>query len=187
VVRPMAAMAATAGLVSGLLAAPAPAAPGRAEVAVGACAGGTGTGDAGAVGIGQRFVLEVAPACGFDAGAAVTVTVNGVRVPGRTAGAGGSVLLDIAVASATRLSLGALVPVPAMCGVNMVAARGPSSPAPGGVAVENVTFTLDCPAGEPAAPAPAPTASGGPAAVAAMLVVMVAGALAVVVARRRAR
>lgn len=137
------AMAVLVALVSGLLLLVAPAATAQTGYPPGPCTAVTGTQDVGSVNIGQRFVLQVAPTCLFTPGTPVTVTVNGVDIPGKVAEPGGFVLVDITVLSATQLSVNPIVP--AICGVNTVVARGASSTAQGGTSTQTATFTLNCP------------------------------------------
>jgi hypothetical protein len=148
-------LAALVGLVS-FLALLAPAASAQTGYPPGPCTATTGTLDVGVVTVGQHFVVQVAPTCVFTVGASVTVTVNGVNIPGKVANANGFVLVDITVVSATQLSVDDPVITPAVCGVNTVKASGPSSTAQGGAATQTATFTLNCPA---AAAAAAPSAS----------------------------
>jgi hypothetical protein len=112
---------------------------------IGPCAVLAGTQNVGTVSIGQRFVIQLAPQCVFTAGAAVTVTVNGVNIPGKVANASGFVLVDITVLSATQLSVSDPTITPAVCGVNTVTARGPSTVANGQIVTQTATFTLNCP------------------------------------------
>ncbi len=139
-------MAALLGLiaVSALLVAP----PVSAQTGYppGLCTTISGTQSVGNVTIGQRFVLQVAPTCLFTPGAAITVSVNGVDIPGKTAEPGGFVLVDITVLSATQLSIDDPVLTPAICGTNTVTARGPSPTAQGGISTQTATFVLTCPA-----------------------------------------
>jgi hypothetical protein len=99
----------------------------------------------GTVNIGQRFVLQMAPTCLFTPGQAVSVTVNGVTIPGKVANAGGVVLVGITVVSASQLSVDDPTITPAVCGTNNVTAVGPSAAAQGGTAAQAATFTLLCP------------------------------------------
>ena len=188
------AITALVAMVSGLLVLLAPAAPAQ-TYPPGPCTLITGTQRVEpAVNIGQRFVLQLAPTCLFTPGAAVTVTVNGVNIPGKTAEASGVVLVDVTVVSATQLSIDAPVLTPAICGVNTVTARGPST-AQGGTSTQTANFTLSCPGaatpvatGTPAAPARGRlslTGANTPQYVAIALALVVAGSTFVVVARRR--
>lgn len=167
----------------------------------GPCTTVVGTQDVGSVTVGQHFTLQLAPVCVFTVGASVTVTVNGVTIPGKLANANGFVLVDITVVSATELSVDDPTTAPAICGVNTVTASGPSSTAQGGVSSQAANFTLTCPAttatttgtnGVPAATAATPiqarlslTGANIARTVAVALALMVAGAFAVVTARRR--
>ena len=177
---------AVAGALVFLVAPPAPAQTGYPP---GLCTAVVGTQDVGTVAIGQRFVLQVAPTCLFTPGATITVAVNGVDIPGKTAEANGVVLVDITVISATELSIDDPVSTPAICGTNTVTAKGASSTAQGGISAQTATFTLTCPPGGTTV-----TTSGGLlsrtggeslriATAAAALVA--AGAMLVVVTRRR--
>jgi hypothetical protein len=189
--RHMRVVAVLAGLLGAVLATVVtPAAHAQTGYPPGPCTTITGTQNVGSVNIGQRFVLQVAPTCLFTPGTPVTVTVNGVDIPGKTAEAGGFVLVEITVLSATELSINPIVP--AICGTNTVVARGASTTAQGGVSTQTATFTLNCPAGT------SPTVTGGTGQgllsrtgseaaryVAVALALMVAGAMALVVTRRR--
>lgn len=84
------ALAGLAALVSGVVVMLAPAAHAQTGYPPGVCTAITGTSDVGAVTVGQRFVLQLAPTCLFTPGAAITVTVNGVNIPGKVAEPGGS-------------------------------------------------------------------------------------------------
>ncbi len=181
------------GLVSGLLVLLAPAAPAQTGYPPGLCTATVGTQDVGTVEIGQRFVLQLAPTCTFTSGQPVTVTVNGVNIPGKVANASGFVLVDITVVSATQLSIDDPVLTPAICGVNTVTATGPSSTAQGGTSTQTARFTLNCPAVPVATATPASPVRGllsltgaNSARWAAMALALVAaGSLAVVTTRRR--
>ena len=186
------AMAALLALLSGVLLLVAPAASAQTGYPPGPCTTVTGSQHVGNVNIGQRFVLQVAPTCLFTPGTPVTVTVNGVDIPGKTAGPGGFVLVDITVVSATQLSIDDPVLTPAFCGTNTVTARGASSTAQGGISTQTATFTLNCPAGSATASPTTPVAGrlsltgANTMRYAAMaLALVVAGSLALVVTRRR--
>jgi hypothetical protein len=191
----MKAMAVLAGLLAAAVAlVVAPAASAQTGYPPGLCTTISGTQAVGVVQIGQRFVLQVAPTCLFTPGAQLTVTVNGVDIPGKTAEPGGFVLVDVTVVSATQLSIDDPVLTPAFCGTNTVVASGPSSTAQGGTSTQTATFTINCPAGA------TPTVTGGTTTgqgllsrtgadtarfVAIALALMVSGAMALVLTRRR--
>ena len=188
------AMAALAGLVGGLLLLLAPAASAQtgAGYPPGPCAAVTGTQDVGTVNVGQRFVLQLAPTCVFTPGAAITVTVNGVDIPGKVANASGFVLVDVTVLSATQLSIDDPVLTPAVCGVNTATAKGPSSTAQGGVSTQTATFTLTCPAASAVAAVATPvpgrltlTGANSVRYAAVAVVLVAAGSLFVIATRRR--
>ena len=169
----------------------------------GPCTTVVGTQDVGTVTVGQHFTLQLAPVCVFTVGASVTVTVNGVTIPGKVANADGFVLVDITVVSATELSVDDPTTAPAVCGVNTVTASGPSSTAQGGVTSQTANFTLTCPpaagAGTGAGAGTVPSAGAATPiqarlsltganiarTLAVALALMVAGSFAVVTARRR--
>lgn len=132
-------------VVGGLLALVAPAASAQTGYPPGVCTTVSGTENVGSVEVGQHFALQLAPTCLFTPGAAITVTVNGVNIPGKVARAGGFVLVDITVVSSTQLSIDDPVLVPAVCGVNSATARGPSSTAQGGISTQTANFTVNCP------------------------------------------
>lgn len=189
------AMAAVVGLLGGLLLLAAPSVSAQTGYPPGVCSALTGTRDVGTVAIGQRFILQLAPVCIFTPGAALTVTVNGVNIPGKVATAGGFVNVDVTVLSATQLSIEDPVLTPAVCGSNRATAAGPSTVAGGAAVTETATFTVNC-------PAVATTGTAGPATpitgrlsltgvnslrwAATALALMVVGSLFVVAARRRA-
>jgi hypothetical protein len=187
------AMAVLVGLVGALVLLVAPAASAQTGYPPGSCTTVSGSQNVGSVNVGQRFVLQVAPTCLFTPGVPITVTVNGVDIPGKTAEPGGFVLVDITVVSATQLSIDDPVLTPAICGTNTVTARGASSSAQGGISTQTATFTLNCPAGATGTPTPATPAAGllsrtganTMRIVALALALMVAGSLALVVTRRR--
>lgn len=180
-------------MVAAVVVALAPAASAQTGYPPGLCTAVTGTQNVGTVTVGQRFLLQVAPTCLFTAGTPVTVTVNGVNIPGKTAEAGGFVLVDITVVSATQLSIDDPVLTPAFCGTNTVVARGASSTAVGGISTQTANFTLNCPPGAGAPVASGTTGQGllsrtgaDTARFAAVALALVAaGALALTVTRRR--
>lgn len=163
---------------------------------IGLCTTINGSQDVGTVTIGQRFVLQVAPTCVFNVGATVTVTVNGVNIPGKVANASGQVLITITVVSATQLSVDDPVTTPAVCGVNTVTVSGPSTTAQGGTATQTATFTLTCPATPGVATTLTPatpivvrglslTGANSARFAALALALLVTGSLAVLITRRR--
>ncbi|MDQ4090681.1 MAG: hypothetical protein M3163_10340 [Actinomycetota bacterium] len=184
-------------LVGGLLFFATPAASPQTGYPPGLCTAVSGTQDLGPVEIGQRFVVQVAPTCLFTPGTPVTVTVNGVDIPGKNAEPGGFVLVDVTVVSATQLSIDDPVLTPAFCGTNTVTARGASTTAQGGIATQSATFTLNCPApaaggGIPGAGVATPvagrlslTGANSLRVAVAALALVVAGSMLVVVTRRR--
>ena len=191
------AMAVLVGLVSAVtLLVVSPARAQTGQYPPGLCTAVVGSQDVGSVNIGQRFVLQIAPTCLFTPGTPVTVTVNGVDIPGKTAEPGGFVLVDITVLSATELSIDDPVLTPAFCGTNTVTARGASTSAQGGVSTQTANFTLNCPAGtgsgtgtaSPASPVAGRLSLTGANTmrfVAIALTLMAAGSLALVFSRRR--
>lgn len=186
-------MAVLIGLVGAVVFLVAPAASAQTGYPPGPCTTVTGTQHVGSVNIGQRFVVQLAPTCLFTPGTPVTVTVNGVNIPGKTAEPGGFVLVDITVLSATQLSVNPIVP--AVCGTNSVTARGASSTAQGGISTQTATFTLNCPAAGPGTGTAAPatpvagrlslTGANTMRYAALALALVVAGSLALVITRRR--
>ncbi len=189
------AVTALLGLVMGFLVLLAPVASGQTGYPPGACAVLTGVQDVGSVAIGQRFIVQLAPTCVFAAGAPVTVTVNGIDIPGKVANASGFVLVDVTVISATQLSIDDPVLTPARCGTgaNSVVARGPSTVAGGAIVSQTATFSINCAAAVPATPA-TPVSGGRLALTGAnmlrwagiALALAVTGSLLVVTTRRRA-
>ncbi len=186
------AMAVLVGLMGAVLFAIAPAASAQTGYPPGPCTAVTGTQNVGAVNIGQRFVIQLAPTCLFTPGAAVTVTVNGVDIPGKVAEASGVVLVDVTVVSATQLSIDDPVLTPAICGTNTITARGASSTAQGGISTQTATFRLSCPAvpvvATPATPVQGRlslTGANTARYLAIALALMVSGAMAMVVTSRR--
>jgi hypothetical protein len=135
------ALMAVAGAAVLSLASPASA---QAGSGVGLCTTVSGIQNVGTVTVGQRFVLQLAPTCVFTTGQPITITVNGVNIPGKVANASGFVTIDVTVVSATQLSIDDPVLTPAICGTNTVVATGPSSTAQGGTSTQTATFTLTC-------------------------------------------
>lgn len=183
------AMAVLVALVGGLVLLASPQASGQTGYPPGLCTATTGTQDVGTVQIGQRFVVQVAPTCLFTPGTPVTVTVNGVDIPGKTAEPGGFVLVDVTVVSATQLSIDDPVLTPAICGTNTITARGASTTAQGGTSTQTATFTLECPI-VPAVATPVQrrlslTGTDSIGVVAAAAALVLAGTGLVLVARRR--
>jgi hypothetical protein len=182
-------MLALTGLVAGLLMVLAPAASAQTSGA-GTCTVLTGTQDVGSVTVGQTFRLQVAPTCGFTPGTTLTVTVNGVNIPGKVANASGATVVTITVVSATQLSVDDPVLVAARCGVNTVVATGVSAVAAGRAVTQTANFNLVC----PSAPAAATPVAGRLSLTGANVARWAAGALALVMlgslfvvsARRRA-
>lgn len=142
-------------VVGAALLALAPPASAQTGYPPGSCTVLTGTQDVGSVAVGQHFVVQLAPTCVFTAGAAVTVTVNGVNIPGKVANASGFTIVDITAVSATQLSIDDPVLTPAVCGVNTVSGQGPSAVAGGRTVTQTANFTLNC-AVAPAAPRSGP-------------------------------
>ena len=154
--RRIQAMAVLVGLLSAFCLLIAPAASAQTGYPPGLCTPVTGTQNVGNVNIGQRFVLQLAPTCLFTPGTPLTVTVNNVPIPDKTAEAAGIALVDVTVVSATQLSIDDPILVPAICGTNTVVASGASQSAQGGRSTQTATFTLTC----PSVPV-TPVASGG--------------------------
>lgn len=191
-------MAALVALVGGLVLVIAPAAGAQTGYPPGACTVLAGTQSVGTVTVGQRFIVQLAPTCVFTPGAAVVVTVNGVDIPGKTANASGFVLVDVTAVSATQLSIDDPVLTPAVCGVNTVTARGPSTVAGGASVTQTANFTLTCAATTGAttgtAAGPATAVSGRLSLTGAnvlrwaavALALLAVGSLIVVATRRRA-
>lgn len=186
------AMAVVVGLLGAVMLLVAPAATAQTGYPPGLCTAVTGSQNVGSVNVGQRFVLQVAPTCLFTPGTPVTVTVNGVDIPGKTAEQGGFVLVEITVLSTTQLSVNPIVP--AVCGTNAVTARGASSTAQGGISTQTANFTLNCPAGSGTGTASPATPVAGRLSLtgantmrytAVALALVVAGSLALVITRRR--
>lgn len=165
----------------------------------GGCTTLTGTQNVGTVNVGQTFVLQLAPTCAFTPGTSLTVTVNGVNIPGKVANANGVTTVEVTVVSATQLSIDDPVLTPAICGVNSATASGPSAVAGGRTVTQTANFTLNCSAvpgttgatstGGPATPSTGRLSLTGAnslrwAAMAAVLLGV--GALFVVATRRRA-
>jgi hypothetical protein len=181
--------AAVLGVLGALLLVMAPAASAQTGYPPGVCTAISGVQNVGNVTVGQRFVLQVAPTCVFTVGAPITVTVNGVNIPGKVANASGYVLVDITVVSATQLSIDDPVLTPAICGTNTVVASGPSTTAQGGTSTQTANFTLTCPT-TPVVATPIQgrlslTGANSVRYAAAALALVVAGAMALVVTRRR--
>ena len=188
-------LAGLAGLIAALLLLVAPAVSAQVGYPPGPCTATVGTTDVGTVAVGQSFVLQLAPTCVFTVGSAITVTVNGVNIPGKVANASGQTLVTITVVSPTQLSIDDPILTPAVCGRNTVTASGPSSVAVGGVATQTATFTITCPVVPvtavtvtPAVPIQSRLSLTGANSIryaAVALALIVAGATAVSVTRRR--
>jgi hypothetical protein len=184
------AMALLAGLLGACLLLVAPPASAQTGYPPGLCTTTSGVQFVGTVEIGQRFVVQLAPTCLFTPGTPITVTVNGVDIPGKTADENGVVLVDVTVVSATELSIDDPVITPAICGTNSVVARGASSTAQGGTSTQTATFTVNCPS-VPVTTAPVQggvlsrTGASSVRIAAVALALMSAGSLAVVATRRR--
>ena len=187
------AMAVLVGLMGAVLLLAAPAASAQTGYPPGPCTAVTGTQDVGTVSIGQRFVVQVAPTCLFTPGTAVTVTVNGVNIPGKVSEASGVVLVDVTVVSATQLSIDDPVLTPASCGTNTITARGASSTAQGGISTQTATFRLNCATAVPVVATPATpipgrlslTGANTARYLAIALALMVSGSMAMLITRRR--
>ena len=191
------ALAVITAVLGGLVLFLAPAASAQTGYPPGLCTAVSGTQHVGTVEIGQRFVIQMAPTCLFTPGTPVTVTVNGVDIPGKTAEPGGLVLVDVTVVSATQLSIDDPVLTPAICGTNTVTARGASATAQGGISTQTATFTLNCPpaapgGGIPGASVATPvagrlslTGANSMRVAVAALALVAAGSMLVIVARRR--
>lgn len=111
----------------------------------GVCTTTTGAQDAGGHLVGDTFTINLAPVCTFVPGTSVTVVVNGVNIPGKTANAQGFVTVTVRINSQTEILIDDPVRVPAQCGTNTVVATGAS---PSGVTVSQTgTFQLLCPRG----------------------------------------
>jgi hypothetical protein len=183
----------TAAVLAGLLGAVVllvvPPAQAQTGYPPGPCTTISGLQNVGNVAIGQHFVLQLAPTCLFTPGAVVTVTVNGVAIPGKVASAGGVVLVDVTVVSATQLSVDDPVLTPAICGTNTVVGSGPSSTAEGGVSTQTATFTITCPAtavvATPVQGRLSLTGTDVLRSVALALALVAGGTLALIVTRRR--
>jgi hypothetical protein len=187
-------MVALCGVVGGLLLLLAPAASAQTGYPPGLCTTTSGVQNVGNVNVGQRFVLQLAPTCVFTPGSPITVTVNGVNIPGKVANPSGYVLVDITVVSATQLSIDDPVLTPAICGTNTAVATGPSATAQGGVSTQTANFTITCPVVPAAVTGTASAASGGLLSrtgansvryAAVALALVVAGSMVLVVTRRR--
>jgi hypothetical protein len=184
------AMVALCGVVGAVLLVMAPAASAQTGYPPGPCTAVAGIQNVGTVTVGQRFVIQLAPTCVFTAGTPVTVTVNGVNIPGKVSNASGFVTVDITVVSATQLSVDDPILTPAVCGTNTVVATGASSTAQGGTATQTATFTLTCPAAGPAVATPIQgrlslTGANSLRFAAVALVLMAVGGMVLVATRRR--
>lgn len=184
------AITALTALAAGVLLALAPAASAQTSGA-GVCTTLSGTVDLTTpVTVGQTFRLVLAPTCAFTPGTPLTVTVNGVSIPGKVAQADGTGVVTITVVSTTQLSVDDPVIVTARCGVNTATASGVSAAAGGVVVSRTANFTLTCPAAAVAAtPVPGRLSLTGANVArwaAGALALVALGSLFVVAARRRA-
>jgi hypothetical protein len=183
-------MVALCGVVGALLLVVAPAASAQTGYPPGPCTTVAGVQNVGTVTVGQRFVLQLAPTCVFTSGTPVTVTVNGVNIPGKVANASGFVTVDITVVSATQLSVDDPILTPAVCGTNTAVATGASSTAQGGTSSQTATFTLTCPAAGAAVATPIQgrlslTGANSLRFAAVALALMAIGGMVLVATRRR--
>ncbi len=113
----------------------------------GGCTTLNGSQFAGNASVGQTFTVRATPTCVFNAGAAVSVAVNGVSIPGKVVAADGSVSVTVTVVSTTQLSIDDPVVTPAFCGLNTITATAPSAVAGGQSVTQTVTFNVVCPNG----------------------------------------
>lgn len=177
------------GVLGGLALLVAPAASAQTGYPPGPCTTVSGSQDVGAVTVGQRFVLQLAPTCVFTVGADITVTVNGVNIPGKKANASGFTTVDITVVSATQLSIDDPILTTAVCGTNTVTASGASATAQGGISTQTARFVLTCPivaaVATPILGRLSLTGANSLRYAALALALVAAGAMFLVVARRR--
>jgi hypothetical protein len=138
-------LTAALAIVSGAMALAVPAASAQTGYQ-GQCEVTTSSSSAGGHNIGDTFTVQLAPTCVWTPGAAVTVTVNGVSIPGKVADAAGRVSVTITIVSATQLSVDDPVSVASQCGNNTVVGVAPSSVAGGSTVTHSAGFTVNCPA-----------------------------------------
>ena len=120
-------------------------APAQTGYPPGPCTATISAANAGNFTIGQTFTVTLAPTCAWTAGAAVSITVNGVAVGTKPALANGTIQVRIRVVSSTLLEFDDPVPVPAICGLNSIVAVGPSAVAQAN-ASHTINFGVTCPA-----------------------------------------
>lgn len=136
----------------------------------------------GSLDVGATQTYRLAPTCALNAGAALTVTVNGVNIPGKVADANGTVLVQVRAVSRTQLEIDDPVNVAAVCGVNNIVVRGPSRAAANVTVNHTGSFNLICPV---ASGAVARTGSSAIRWVSVASVLVLIGASFLIVERRR--
>lgn len=99
---------------------------------------------AGSFAIGSTITFTLPPTCVWNAGAPLTVTVNGVSIPGKVASANGSTTVTITIVSATQLSVDDPILVAGHCGTNTITGVGPSSVSRTGQSTHTTTFDVAC-------------------------------------------
>ncbi|HWC12394.1 MAG TPA: hypothetical protein VG455_14375 [Acidimicrobiales bacterium] len=176
-----------AALLSGLAVASVPEA-GAQPYPPGPCTVTVSAQDLGAYNIGDVFTARLTATCAFDAGAAVSISVNGQDIGTKAADAGGGVTVTVRVVSATQLEINPFVA--GRCGTNNIVLTGPSSAARATV-THTGSFTVLCPGVTPPKAVRGRVAFTGDnilrwGAVAAALVAF-GGVLTVGARRRRAR
>lgn len=112
----------------------------------GACRPLAGSQFNGTLTVGQSATIILAPACAFQDGTPVSVSVNGVPV-GVRAAVSGAVPVLIAVTSGASLTVDGNTTVPVVCGVNTVVATGFSAAAQAPV-TQTATFNVNCGTGQ---------------------------------------
>lgn len=153
----------------------------------GQCEATTSSSSAGGHNVGSTFTVQLAPTCAWTPGTPVTVTVNGVSIPGKVANASGVVTVAITVVSESQLSVDDPVIVASQCGSNTVVGVGPSSVAGGATVTHSAGFTVNCAASPARATRGAVAFTGANVAKwsAAALVLVAAGFGFVLFSRRR--
>lgn len=124
-----------------------PVAPASGQTGYGdPCNPPTSTQNLGSLDVGATATYRLSPTpCTLNPGAALTVTVNGINIPGKVADANGTVLVTVRAVSRTQLEIDDPVNVAAVCGNNNIVVRGPSKAAANVTVNHTGTFNLVCP------------------------------------------
>lgn len=115
--------------------------------------------------VGQTVSFKLTPTCALTPGTAVTVTVNGVNIPGKVVEGDGTVLVQIQITSATTALVDDPVPVPNICGANNIVVSGISLAAGNRRVTHTGIYNVNCVAAGVVVPQPTVTTIVGQPAV----------------------